>query len=82
MPKEVDIASGKRQLDGNAEAEYLEMLEKSLENIKKAFQVQQIWAIVSECSHLFHLPVPYQVPTGSMGPGQIRATSYRMDCCM
>ncbi|KAF8478000.1 hypothetical protein DFH94DRAFT_620353, partial [Russula ochroleuca] len=45
MPKEVDIASGKRQLDGNAEAEYLEMLEKSLENIKKAFQVQQIWAI-------------------------------------
>ncbi len=37
MPEEIDIASGKRQLDGKAEAEYLKKLKKSSENIKKVF---------------------------------------------
>ncbi|KAH9160626.1 hypothetical protein EDB89DRAFT_871052 [Lactarius sanguifluus] len=40
-PDEIDIASTKRQLDGNAAAEYLLKLEQSSENIKKAFQDQR-----------------------------------------
>jgi hypothetical protein len=47
-PEEIEIASGKRQLDGKAEAEYLQKLEKSSENIKRAFQDQQARSIVSE----------------------------------
>jgi hypothetical protein len=47
-PDEIDIASAKRQLDWKAEAEYLQKLEKSSKNIKKAFQNQQAHAIVSE----------------------------------
>lgn len=43
-PKEIDIASAKQQVDG----EYLQMLEKSSENIKKAFQNQQARALVSK----------------------------------
>ncbi len=46
-PDEINIASAKRQLDWKTEAEYLQKLEKSLENIKKAFQNQQTHAIVS-----------------------------------
>ena len=44
---EIAIASGKKVLDGHAEAEYLKKLEKASENIKKAFKDQQAWAIVS-----------------------------------
>jgi hypothetical protein len=47
-PDEVDIASAKRRLDAKAEGEYLDRLEKSSENIKKAFRDQQARAIVSE----------------------------------
>ena len=46
--EEIEIASAKRQLDGKAEDEYLKKLEKSSENIKKAFRDQQACAIVSE----------------------------------
>jgi hypothetical protein len=52
-PKEIEIASGKRHLDGKSEAEYLEKLEKSSENIKKAFQDQQARAIVSDADMAF-----------------------------
>jgi len=45
--EEIEIASGKRKLDGQAEAEYMQKLEKSSQNIKKAFQDQQVRAIVS-----------------------------------
>ncbi len=39
MPKEIDIATAKQQLNGKAKAEYLWKLEeKSSENIKKVFQ--------------------------------------------
>jgi len=37
---EIAIASGKKKLDGNAEAEYIKKLESSSENIKKAFEDQ------------------------------------------
>jgi hypothetical protein len=47
-PDEIAIASAKQQLDGKAEAEYLRKLEKSSENIKRAFQDQQAHAAVSE----------------------------------
>ena len=47
---ETEVASAKRKLDGNTEAEYLQKLEKSAENIKKAFQDQQARAMVSENS--------------------------------
>jgi hypothetical protein len=40
-PDEIAIASGKKQLDGHAEAKYLKKLEKTSENIKKAFEDQQ-----------------------------------------
>jgi hypothetical protein len=46
--EEIEIASTKRKLDGKTEAEYLEKLEKSSENIKKVFQDQQARVIVSE----------------------------------
>lgn len=45
---EIDIASARRRLDVNTEAEFLQKLEKSSENIKKAFRDQQARAIVSE----------------------------------
>jgi hypothetical protein len=45
---EIAIASGMKQLDGRAEAEYLKKLEKSSENIKKAFEDQQARAAVSD----------------------------------
>jgi hypothetical protein len=47
-PDETAIASGKKQLDGRTEAEYLKRLEKASENIKKAFEDQQAWAAVSD----------------------------------
>ncbi|KAF8219965.1 hypothetical protein L208DRAFT_785578 [Tricholoma matsutake] len=43
-PDEIAIASGKKQLDGHTEVEYLKKLEKVSENIKKAFEDQQAWA--------------------------------------
>ncbi len=70
-PEEIDIASGKRQLDGKAEAEYLKKLEKLSKNIKKAFQDQQAHAVVSEIPCGFPLLVIYNVMTGAMEPGEI-----------
>ncbi|KAF8808966.1 hypothetical protein BYT27DRAFT_7285979 [Phlegmacium glaucopus] len=43
-PDEINIASGKRELDGHAEAKYLKKLNKASENIKKAFGDQKAWA--------------------------------------
>lgn len=77
-PDEIDIASGKRQLDGKAEAEYLKRLNNSSENIKKAFQDQQARAIVSEIAPTFPLFATYDFTTGAMGPGEIRASTYGM----
>jgi hypothetical protein len=75
-PDEIDIASGKRQLDWKAEAEYLQKLEKLSENIKKAFQHQQAHAMVSKLTSGFSLP--YDFTTGAMGPGEVRASTYGM----
>ena len=47
-PDVILVASGKQQLHGEAEVEYLQRLEKSSKNIKKAFQDQQAQAAVSE----------------------------------
>lgn len=47
-PEEIAIASGKKQLDGRTESEYLKKLEKASENIKKAFEDQQARAAVSD----------------------------------
>jgi hypothetical protein len=47
-PDEIAIASGKKKLDGNTEAEYIKKLENTSENIKKAFENQQARAEVSE----------------------------------
>ena len=77
-PDEIDIASARRQLDWKAEAEYLQKLEKSSENIKKAFQNQQARAIVSEIPPGFLLRVTYDFTTGAMGPGKVRASTYGM----
>lgn len=46
-PDEIAITSGKKQPDEHAEAEYIRKLEKSSENIKKAFEDQQAHAAVS-----------------------------------
>ena len=77
-PDEIDIASGKWQLDGKAEAEYLKRLNNSSKNIKKAFQDQQARAIVSEIALTFPLFATYDFTTGAMGPGEIRASTYGM----
>jgi hypothetical protein len=53
-PDDIAIASGKRELDGRAEAEYLKKLEKASENIKKAFEDQKARAAVSEDCSLNH----------------------------
>ena len=53
-PDEIDIASAKHRLDETTETEYLQKLQKSLENIKKVFQDQQARAIVSEIHLAFH----------------------------
>jgi hypothetical protein len=47
-PDEIAVACGKRELDGQAEAEYLNKLEKSSGNIKKAFEDQKAHAAVSD----------------------------------
>ena len=59
-PKEIDIASAKQPLDD----EYLQELEKSSENIKKAFQSQQACAIVSELSFGFPSVLTYHLLQG------------------
>jgi hypothetical protein len=46
-PNKITIASGKKQLNGCTEAEYIRKLEKSSKNIKKAFEDQQAHATVS-----------------------------------
>ncbi|KAI0294734.1 hypothetical protein BC826DRAFT_968634 [Russula brevipes] len=43
-PDEIAIASGKKRLDGKTEAEYFKKLERTSENIKKAFEEQQAQA--------------------------------------
>jgi hypothetical protein len=47
---EIAIASGKKRLDGKTEAEYFKKLERTSENIKKAFEEQQARATVSKQS--------------------------------
>jgi hypothetical protein len=73
-PNEINIASAKWQLDWKAEAEYLQKLEKSLENIKKAFQNQQAHAIVSGLPP--GISLLYNLTTRAMGPGEVWASTY------
>jgi hypothetical protein len=47
-PEEISIASGKKQMDGRTESEYLKKLEKASENIKKSFEDQKARAAVSK----------------------------------
>jgi hypothetical protein len=54
-PNEIAIASGKMELDGRAAAKYLNVLMKTLENIKKAFEDQKAQAAISEDYLLNHL---------------------------
>ena len=46
MSEEINIACGKTQLDGKAEAEYLKKLQDKSGNIKKAFEDQKARAAV------------------------------------
>jgi hypothetical protein len=76
-PDKINIASAKRQLDWKAEAEYLQKLEKLSENIKKAFQNQQAHAIVSGLPRVPPgISLLYDLTTGAMGPGEVRASTY------
>ena len=54
-PEEIDIASGRRKVDG----EYFQKLKTSSENIKKAFQSQQARAIISKISSSFQMRTTY-----------------------
>jgi hypothetical protein len=56
-PDEIAMASGKKALDGRAEAEHFKILEMSTENIKKAFEDQKAHAAVSNqfCRITFYL---------------------------
>ena len=79
---EIAIASGKRKLDAKEEAELIEKLKKSSENIKKAFQDQRAHAIVSESVDFSSLVTYDSCMTGPMGPRQIRAVTHGMGCCL
>jgi hypothetical protein len=81
-PEEIEIACAKQQLDGKAEAEYLEKLEKSSENIKKAFQDQQARAIVSGRYPGLSSLTTYNLTLGAVGPRQIRASTYGVNHCL
>ena len=80
---EIAIASGKKKLDGNTEAEYIKKLENTSENIKKAFEDQQARAGISE-NHTFNFDYLRLMKCfiGTLGSGKIWATSYRVDYCM
>jgi len=69
-PDKIAVASCKKKLDGSTEAEYMKKLENVSENIKKAFEDQQVWARVSE-NHLFDYLCLMYHSTGTMGPGKI-----------
>ena len=69
-PDEINIVSAKRQLDWKTEAEYLQRLEKTSENIKRAFQNQQAQAIVSETPSAFLLFVTYDLQQGPWDQGK------------
>jgi hypothetical protein len=81
-PYEIDIASGKRQLDAKTEAEYLKKLQSSSEDIKKAFRDQEARAIVSEIHPGLPWLATYDLTTGAMGPGEVRATRHGMGHCV
>ena len=55
----------------------MQKLEKSSENIKKAFQNQQARAIVSEVPPLV-FACNSRFLTGAIGPGEVRADTYGM----
>ena len=40
----IAYASGKKKLDRNTKAKYMKQLEGTSENIKKVFELQQVWA--------------------------------------
>jgi hypothetical protein len=63
-PDKIAMASGKKVLDGRAEAEHLKILKMSMENIKKAFEDQKARATVSNqfCRITFYL-----LPNGDHG---------------
>lgn len=80
---EIALASGKKKLDGNTEAEYIKTLEKTSENIKKAFEDQRAQASVNKyCPFDFKSLCLIKHSTGTLGSGKIRATPYRVDRCM
>ena len=54
-PTEMEVACAKHRLDGQAKHDFLAKLNKSSENIKKAFQDQQARAIVSDNLHIICL---------------------------
>jgi hypothetical protein len=71
-PDEIVIASGKKKLNGNTEAEYIKKLESTSENIRKAFEDQQARAGVSK-NYLFnsvYLHLMKRLP-GTLGSGKI-----------
>lgn len=80
---EITMASGKKALDGRTEAEHLKLLEKSKENIKKAFEDQKARAVVSDqtCKFTFYLSLPNRdygtkkTSSGSLSNGLLPATS-------
>ena len=47
--EEIATTSGKQPLSEKAQAEYMKKLDSASENIKKAFQEQEAWAVVSVC---------------------------------
>ena len=53
MSTEIEVASGKRQLEGKVAHEFMQKINRSSENIRKTFQKQQAQAIVSNNYLLF-----------------------------
>ncbi len=76
--EEKDITSGKRVLEKDASREYLSQLESASKNIVKAMEKQAAKALVHDRLQVIMFPILRYI-VGQLGPGQIRASSYRMD---
>ena len=80
-PNDIAIASGKKMLDANTEAEYLKKFNNASGNIKKAFEDQLARGRVREIIPFNYLHL-MNLLTGTLGPGEVRTTSYEVGHCM
>jgi len=80
-PYDIAIASDKKTLDTNTEAEYLKKFDNASRNIKKAFEDQLARGRVCEIIPFNYLHL-IKLLIGTLGPREVRTTSYGVGHCM